>query len=465
MFTHLVARIPTRVWVLAALLIWGGLVLLLLRQDGYGIEEGAAHALLLNWTLIDSVASPVFTFGVPDFRAVLFIPVAIYWSGSLLAAKVFTLLITFGAGLLLYRWCSRAASPEAALIATGLWLIAPLTLYAANSLGAGIYLLALFALGAWLEEAYRAEPRPLGGKYFAQLLVAAISVSLHPAGLAHPLALAWRWYQQPLSRPEQRQLFIGLAVAVVAVVLVRMGWSGLAWWSNPLPVLSGLLTTPGTTVGDAAYWLGFVAGVLTVWVLWAKRATWRHDTAGLMLVLGLLLGLSAADATWVLLALTVVLYYGVPQLIALNTAWGGSGLLGQRGGVLLLMVVVATLFTSQDRQQALNARAAPLAVQDQLLQALVLEAGDDKQPFRVASQWPARTMLVTRRDALPLPPAAKDSATQLQLLSGVTHLVFDPYRVERALARNLSELGAELETVVRQEGGVILKLRATEQPN
>lgn len=462
MFADLIARIPARVWVLAALLLWGGLALLLLRPDGYGIEEGAAHALLLNWTLIDSVASPVFTFGVPDFRAVLFIPVAVYWSGSLLAAKVFTLLITFGAGLLFYRWCSRTASPEAALIATGLWLIAPLTLYAANSLGAGIYLVALFALGAWLDEAYRAEPRPLGGKYFAQMVLAAISVSLHPAGLAHPLALALRWYKAPLSRQEQRQVFIGLAVAVVAVVLVRMGWPGLAWWNNPLPVLSGLLTTPGATVGDAAYWLGFVAGVLTVWVLWVKRAAWLHDTTGLMLALGLLLGLGAADNTWALLALTAVIYYGVPQLIALNSTWGGDGLWGQRGGVLLLVIVVATLFMSQDRQQAAYARAAPLAAQDRLLQALVLEAGDEKQPFRVASQWPARTLLVTRRDALPLPPAAKDSVAQLQMLSGVTHLVFDPYRVERALARNLSELGAELETVVRQEGGVILKVRNTD---
>lgn len=462
MLTNLIARIPVRVWVLAVLLIWGGLALLLLRPDGYGIEEGAAHALLLNWTLIDGVASPVYTFGVPDFRAVLFIPVAVYWSGSLLAAKVFTLLITFGAGLLFYRWCSRTASPEAALIATGLWLIAPLTLYAANSLGAGSYLVALFALGAWLDEAYRTEPRPLGGKYFAQMVLAAISVTLHPAGLAHPLALALRWYKAPLSRREQRQVFIGLAVAVIAVVLVRMGWSGLTWWSNPLPVLSGLLTTPGTTVGDAAHWLGFVAGVLTVWVLWVKRAVWLHDTTGLMLVLGLVLGLSAADTTWTLLALTAVIYYGVPQLIALNSAWGGAGLWGQRGGVLLLVVVVATLFMSQDRQQAAHARAAPLAAQDRLLQALVLEAGDEKQPFRVASQWPARTMLVTRRDALPLPPAAKDSVAQLQMLSGMTHLVFDPYRVERGLARNLSELGAELETVVRQEGGVILKVRNTD---
>ncbi len=465
MFADLIARIPARVWTLAALLLWGGLALLLLRQDGYGIEEGAAHALLLNWTLIDSVASPVFTFGVPDLRAVLFIPVAVYWSGSLLAAKVFTLLITFGAGLLLYRWSNRVAGPEAALIATGLWLIAPLTLHAANSLGAGIYLVALFALGAWLDEAYRAEPRPLGGKYFAQMVLVAISVSLHPAGLAHPLALALRWYREPLSRREQQQTFIGLAVAVVVVVLVRMGWSGLAWWSNPLPVLSGLLTTPGTTVGDAAHWLGFVTGALTVWVLLASRAAWRYDTTGLMLALGLLLGLSAADNTWALLALTAVIYYGVPQLIALNAAWGGGGLLGQRGAVLLLVVVLATLFMSQDRQQALHARAAPLDAQDRLLQALVQEAGDEKQPFRVASQWPARTMLVTRRDALPLPPAAKDSVAQLQMLSGVTHLVFDPYRVERDLARNLAELGGELETVARQEGGVILKARATEKTN
>ena len=193
MFSDFFARIvPARAWILVALVVWGGLALLLLRHDSYGLEEGAAHALLLNWTLVDGVANPVFTFGVPDFRAVLYIPVAIYWSGSVLAAKVFTLLITFGAALLLYRWISRETNREAALIASGLWLIAPLTLHTADSLGVGVYLVAIFALGAWLDDAYRAEPRPLGGKYFAQMVLTAISVSLHPAGLAYPLVLAVR---------------------------------------------------------------------------------------------------------------------------------------------------------------------------------------------------------------------------------------------------------------------------------
>lgn len=462
--TAFFARIPTRVWMLLTLLLWGGLALLMLRQDGYGLEEGAAHALLLNWTLVDNVASLVFTFGVPDFRAVLFIPVAIYWSGSVLAAKVFTLLITFGTALLLHRWSARVAGPEPALIASGLWLLAPLTLHTADSLGAGTYLVALFALGAWLEDAYRAVPRPLGGKYFAQMVLVAISVSLHPAGLAYPLALALRWYKNPLSRLEQRQFFIGLAVAVIVVLLIRRGWQGLEWWSNPLPALSAMLMGPGMIEADAAQWLGFVLGALTLWILLASRRAWAADTTGLMLVAGLMLGLVAADAAWAMLALTGLLYYGVPKLIALNEAWGGAGMLGQRGGVLVVLVVVATLFMNLDRQQAQRARGLPLEAHDQLLQTLTLEleAGDSKQPFRAASQWPARTMLVTRRDALPLPPAAKDGETLLKTMPGVTHLVFDPYHLERELARNLAELGGELETIARQEGGVILKVRVAE---
>ncbi|MDA1107776.1 MAG: hypothetical protein O2845_05300 [Proteobacteria bacterium] len=459
----LFTRIPTRVWTLVTLAVWGGLALLLLRQDGYGLEEGAAHALLLNWTLVDNVASPVFTFDAPDLRAVLYIPVAIYWSGSVLAAKVFTLLITFGTALLLYRWTSRVANREAALIASGLWLIAPLTLHMADSLGAGVYLVAIFALGAWLDDAYRAEPRPLGGKYFAQMVLAAISVSLHPAGLAFPLVLAWRWYKNPSSRREQRQVFIGLAIAVVLILLMRRGWQGLEWWSNPLPALAALVSRHDPLGGDAAQWLGFGAGVLTLWVLIASRRQWLADTTGLMLVAGLLAGAVAAGASWALLALTALLYLGVPRLIALNEAWGGAGLLWQRGSVLVLVVVVATLFMSLDRQHAVQAKSGVLEGQDQLLQTLVLEAADSKQPFRAASQWPARTMIVTRRDALPLPPPAQDGVALLKMMPGVTHLVFDPYRIDRDLTRNLAELGGVLETVARQEGGVILKVRATDQ--
>ena len=461
MFSDFFARIvPARAWILVALVVWGGLALLLLRHDSYGLEEGAAHALLLNWTLVDGVANPVFTFGVPDFRAVLYIPVAIYWSGSVLAAKVFTLLITFGAALLLYRWISRETNREAALIASGLWLIAPLTLHTADSLGVGVYLVAIFALGAWLDDAYRAEPRPLGGKYFAQMVLTAISVSLHPAGLAYPLVLAVRWYKTPSSRLEQRQYFIGLAVAVMVVLLMRRGWHGIEWWSNPLPALAALIANDYPPESDAAQWIGFGMGALTLWVSFVSRTQWRANTTGLMLLVGLLIGAVAADASWALLALTALLYFGVPKLISLNEAWGGVGLLGQRGGVLVLVVVVATLFMSQNRQHAIQAKAGVLESRDQLLQALALEAADGKQPFRAASQWPARTMIVTRRDALPLPPPAQDGAALLKMMPGVTHLVFDPYRIDRALTRNLAELGGELETVARQEGGVILKVRA-----
>lgn len=467
MSTPLLARIPPRYWALAVLLVWGGVALLLLRQQPYGLDEGAVRALLLNWTIVDNVANPIVIFGVPDLRALLFIPLGIYWPGNLLAAKIFTLLLVFIAALLFYQWSRRALGQETALIATGLLLISPALLQQVDALGAGPYLLLAFALGAWLDHSYRAAPRPWGGKYFSQMLLAAVSVSLHPAGLAYPIALAWRWYKDPLDRRQQRHVYIGVAAAVLFVVLLRAGWHGLEWWQNPLTALAGAVLGPQLETGSN---LTLLTGILfTLALLGTLIAGARElvsDLTGGMLLASVLLGLAAADLTWALLALTLVLYYGTPRLIAMNEFIDGRSLLGQRGGVLLAVVLIATLFMNIGKAYYAYVRSSVLPPQDQLIQTLAVEAAaDTSKPFRAASQWPARTLIAVKREVLPLPPPAEDGEALMKMIPGITHLMFDPYdEGNRQLAKNIAELGGAMETLALQPGGVIVKVRGAQQP-
>lgn len=453
------ARIPPRFWALIALVIWGGLTLWLLRRDAYGLDEGAARALLLNWSVADNVVNPIVTFGVPDFRALIFVPLGIYWSGNILAAKVFTLLITFAAGALFYQWSCRTASKEVALIATGLLLIAPLTLMQIDALGVGPYLVLIFGLGVWLDWSYRSLPRPLGGKYFAQLVLVASAVSLHPAGLAYPLALVWTWHNDPLDTRSQRHIYIGVAVAVVLVALLRAGWHGLEWWANPLDALANVVMGPRL---EEAGWLpGALVAFALLGVLVSSVRNLLSDLMGRVLALALIFGLPTADPAWALVVSALLLYYGVPRLIDLNETIGGAGFAGQRGGVMLLIFIAATWFMGVDRNYYGFVRSGVLPPQDQLILTLALEAADPKQPFRAASQWPGRTMIAVKRDVLPLPPPAKNGAALLKTIPGITHLIFDPADPDnKSLGRNIAELGGAMETLALQPGGVLIKVRS-----
>ncbi|MEO5574062.1 MAG: hypothetical protein ABIR48_06220 [Gammaproteobacteria bacterium] len=461
MLANFIERIPARYWGLLALLVWGGLSLLLLRHDLYGLDEGAARALLLNWSIVDNVANPIVIFGVPDFRALLFIPLGIYWSGSLTAAKVFTLLIMFIAGVVLYQWRERTAGREVALIATGLLLISPATLLQADAIGAGPYLLLMFSLGAWLDKSYRDVNRPLGGKYFSQLLLVAITVTLHPAGLAYPIALLWMWYKNPLDKRQQRHVFIGVLLAVAFVGLLRAGWHGLEWWSNPLISLTSAVLGPRLEPSaDITTVTGGLIALLLLAVLILNRRALSKDIMGGMLVVGVLLGSVAADLTWAMLAIVLLLYYGISKLISANEAVGGTGFIGQRGGVMVIVVMVATLFMNIDKAYSGYVKSGIYAPQDQLIRTLALEAADSAKPFRAISQWPARTMIVVKRDVLPLPPPVKDGASLSRMTPGITHIMFDPYTpANKELARAISELSATMETLSLQTGGVIVKLR------
>jgi hypothetical protein len=466
---NMLARIPDRYWAYLALAAWGAVALLTLRRDTYGLDEGAARALLLIWSVADQVASGVVTFGAPDFRALLLAPVAMLWTGSIVAAKVFTLLLLAATARLFYLWRERTANAECALLSTGLLLLSPLTLQQLDSLGPGAFLLLIFLAGAFFDQAYRAAPRAFGGWYFAQLLTAAVSVSLHPAGLAYPLALLWSWNRNPVDRPQQRQFYAGISLVVVFSLVFGMGWSNLGWFQNPLGVLAEI--TLGSTFDNATtvrLLLGLLTLVALVGVMLHQFRQLWSDFMGRVLLTGSLLGLVSADGSWGMIALATLLYAGFPLLLGQSATTGGF--FRQRGIAMLLLVILSTVFMLGDKAHYQSNRQGILAPQDQVIQLLAEKAGTFKKVaeadedgkavarFRVASQWPGRTMIACKCDTLPLPPAAKDAESQLKMLQSITYLMFDPLDGHHAtLARNLALLGGDVaETVALQRGGVII---------
>lgn len=466
---NMLKKIPPRAWAALIMCLWGGAILWLglIRFDAFGLDEGAAMALLLNWSVSDQVANPVTTFGGPDLRALLFIPLGLYWSGSILAAKVFTLMVSFGALYLLYRWQQRSNSAqgeETALIATGLLLIAPATLGLADSISTGPYLLLLFGLGWMLDGKYRASDHSISSLYFVQTLLVAITVTLHPMGLAYPLALAWRWHREPKSQARKKQVWIGIAVAVTIVLAMQVGWIALSWLENPFTSLSYAVL--GNKTADPALISplpGIIPAALLFLVLLKNGRHLLNDILGTSLLFALLIGLLVADANWALIALAVLFHAGIPLLIRANQALGKHmGFAGQRGLVMIAILIVATIFMQADRAQAVRNASGLLSPQDELIQTLAPEAADRETRFLAASQWPARTMLAVRADVLPLPPAAKDTPQQLAMIEGITHLIFDHNNPDNTrLASNFRELTNDVLTLTRQPGGVILKLRET----
>src|SRR5450631_3073575 len=176
------------------LLPWAILVGLTFRASPFGLTEEGAKALLLAWSIGDQVASAVLTLGAPDIRAIFFLPLGFLWPGQVIAAKVLTLLTLAGAGVALYRWRRRDDQDEAALLATGLLLIAPLTVDSINALSAGPFLLAICGAADGLCRMLLRERGKLAGPFFAQILFCGAAVSLHPAGLAYAAMLLFTWW-------------------------------------------------------------------------------------------------------------------------------------------------------------------------------------------------------------------------------------------------------------------------------
>jgi hypothetical protein len=449
-----------RYWGFIALAAWGGVVLGvdLVRFSTAHLDESSARALLLTWSLVQSIATPIPIAGLPDLRAMLLIPAAIYWPGSLVAAKVFSLLVGFGAASLLYRWSSRTAGRETALIASALLLICPLTLKQIDAIGAGPFLLLAFGLSGILDRRYRASKRLFGGWYFSQMLLVAFCVSLHPAGLAYPLSLAWGWLREPLERRHQIFLYIGLVLACLFVPMFHVGWVAPQWLIDPLAPLSGMFSGLPTGMAHTPRLIGLVPGLLLLFLLALDYRLLTTDLVGRTLLLATLGGLAMADSAWAVVALSLLLYRGTYFLILLNEKVA-PGFLGQRGIVMLCLFLLATFFMVADKTYARVIRTPILTPQDRLIQSLAEDYADPKHPIHVASQWPGRTMIVCKCYVLPLPPAARDGATLVKNLGVVSYLVFDHKDpANRPLEKNLSELSGVAETLQVTYGGVIVKI-------
>jgi len=451
---------------LAGLCLLAWVFIALFRYDNYGIEETAALDLLLNWSIVHQIASPVAFFGVPDLRAILFVPLDLHWVGSLIAVKVYTMFFLFGTALLLYNWGEEHHGSEASMIATALLLIAPITLMQTDAIGSGVYLLWAFAVAAIFDQLMHASERTAPSWLFLQMLMCAFAVSLHPMGLALPLVVIWRWVREPVERKKAHRMIASMLAATMIMLLLRWGWYGMdAAAANPLTILAdALIGSPllhaanswgmGLIVAD----LGIVAIIATLWI-----QKLDIDSTSLMFIVASAIGALHADHAWVLIYWAMTVYLGVPLLIKLNERIGWRGMLGQRGLVLITVMIIGIIATTAAKTSYATHQMELKSDTDQVIAVLQNEAENAPiDQFIAASQWPARTLLVTRRDVLPLPPASSDIQEFEAKIKGITHLAFNPKQENRHdLARNMAALSHKYETISLNSGGVVVKLKQT----
>jgi len=453
-----------RYWGILALLLWGGIVIGfgMLRFDSYGIDESAARALLLNWTVADRVVNPIVTLGAPDFRALIFLPLGAYWPGSFVALKVFMLMILFAAATLLYKHCKQHNS-EAALLASGLLLIAPLSFMQINAVGAGPFLLLGFGLGLWLDHRYRSVGKQLGGWYFIQLLLAVTLITIHPAGLAYPLALAWEWRNKPLDQRQTRQMQIGISIASIIALLLGYLLSKPAfdWGINPFATLGAAAL--GRIPGDPTpldYTSGILPGLVIAAVVFGYRKQMLTELMPRMLLLAGLIGLIAADYSWAMVMLALVLYCGIPLLIKLNNTMGANSFAGQRGLVMAVIFILCMLFMMGDRSYRSSNILATLEPHDEIIKTLTIETESLENNFYTSSEWPARTMLAMKRPVFPLPPAFDSPEELFKNLGKIDFIIFNPNNPDNKQLRDqLANLTGNTETLIQSHNGVIVKVK------
>lgn len=460
----MISRIPTGYAALIALVIWGAalLSLNLIRFGTLGLDEGAAKDLILLWSIVDQIASPVGTYGAPDLRALLFIPPALYWSGSVVAVKVFTMMLTFGALYLLAKW-NYSENNESSLVAAALLLICPVLITQIDSLGTGPFLLLTLALAYWCDIKYRESDRDVGSWFFSQMLLVGLAVSIHPAGLAYPLALAWTWAKKGSPPIRKRSILIGVLITTTLILAFRMGWQdGLTWLINPLQSLADAVTNGySRTSNPANLATGFVVAALLCIIAYRDRTILTNNLTGLTLLLSIVIGLVAADAAWALLVITLMLFRGAHQLINANQSFKKESLIGQRGLVITVAFIIATLFMLIDKSYARIVAGGVYSAQDTLIQTLCADVSDSdaKTPFKAASQWPARTMLDCKRDVFPLPLPAENGQALLTKIKGITHLIFDhSLESNEGLNRNIADIAGQAKTLSLQQGGVIVAI-------
>ncbi len=448
---------------------------MLLHKTPYGVDEGAAQALLLVWSVVDNVASPVVALGFPDFRAIFLAPVGFLWTGNVLAAKIATIFVMSVAAWAFNAWKKSKGDSEGGLLATGLLLISPLVLDQIDTISVAPFLLLTFALGAWLEKMYGEAPLAFGGMYFAQLFLCMVSVTLHPIGLAYPLALLWTWYKSSLNEKQRNYFIVGVSFAVLLTLALTSGWVHVGWFKNPVVSLSSMLLGAADVdeIGVLRWVVGVWALLVLLAVLWKQAGELWADFLGRISLIALVIGVLTGDEIFAMVSLVICLYWGVPLLLY-KPENRDSGFWGQRGVVLLLIVAVSTVFMAVDKGHYQQVMSGYLSPRDSIIRALAEDSGNflnetpgqdepDKKPIRVASQWPGLTMLACRCDALPLPPNAKDGDALLTMLRGVNYLIFDPHDpANSSLSHNLANMGAgKVETTALQQGGVIVEIKSS----
>ena len=476
---NLLSRIPKEYWAYLSLAVWGSLVFMLLNKTNYGLEEGGAHALLLVWSVADGIVSSIVTLGLPDFRTLFFIPAGILWTGNLLAARLTSVLVMAIVAWAFHSWRKQSKeAEEASLLATGLLLISPLILSQIDSISVAPYLLITFALGAWADKVYRESKLALGGMYFSQIFLCLVCITLHPVGLAYPLVLLWTWYKNPLDKEHRNYLFIGIISAMVIALALTMGWRHVEWFTNPIRATSSLLLGPsdGGDLGIDGWIFGIGMLCLLLWIVISQAARLWVDLLGRILLGALVIGLFVGDEIFAVVALAIILYWGLPLLLnkPLNSK---GGFWGQRGIALVLLFVLSTTFMMEDKANYQAMLDGDLSPRDGLIKALAedgdyflkdepaqTKAAQDKtgpQRLRVASQWPGLTMMACRCDVLPLPPEARDSEALFAMLKGIDYLIFDPHNPDNSsLSHNLATMQAGLvETVGLKKGGVIVLVK------
>ena len=444
------------------------LYMALFRYDSYGIEEGAARALLINWSIIDQVANATPLFGMPDLRAIMFIFLDIHWAGSLAAAKVFTLFMVFATALMMYRWGENNDNAETPTIATALLLIAPVTIMQVDSISSGVFLLFCFICAFWLEQMYSDNERTLPGSIFMLIVMSAFAVSLHPMGLALPIALILLWLPKNMTEAEpkkRRNLMIGIGISTILLLIMRWGWPGLENQGGHLASLGAALT--GSPIVQTSPPIGY--GLIVASLLGFTIAVYIYrryfELFSLTLVIACFIGLLHPDTSWALMALTCILFLGLPMLTALHRKTGIQNLIGQRGLILILIVVCTSVFTSADKHYRMISQLKLKSDTDYLITSAAAIANTPNSEFLMASQWPARTMLATKRDVLPLPPQRilEDANLFSEKTAGITHFMFNPNNPEnKALSRVSISLGKQMEAIELLPAGVIIQVNRSD---
>jgi len=440
------------------------LYMALFRYDSYGIEEGAARALLINWSIIDQVANATPLFGMPDLRALMFIFLDIHWAGSLPAAKVFTLFMLFSTALMLYRWGENNDNAETSTIATALLLIAPITVMQVDSISSGVFLLFCFACAFWLEKMYSDNQRTLPGSIFMLIVMSAFAVSLHPMGLALPIALILLWLPKKTTVNEskkRRNILLGIGISTVLLLIMRWGWAGLEDAGNHLASLGTILTGSPILQTTPPVGYGLIIASLLAFTIAIYIYRRYFELFSLTLVIACFIGLLRPDTSWALMALTCILFLGLPMLTALHRRTGIQNIIGQRGLILILIVICTSMFTSADKHYRMISQLKLKSDTDYLLTSAALIAKQPNTEFLMASQWPARTMLATKRDVLPLPPQRilENAEIFTEKTVGITHFLFNPNAPEnKSLSRISASLGHQMEAIELMPAGVVIQV-------